>query len=227
MKHSPRVRWVLNQVQSRYNGKLVLDIGFVGSYEQPFLHFALRGQGQSSRLIGLDVDKRGVLKFRAPNSMVGEARRLPLRSKALDVVLLLEVLEHLPEPLPVLQEIHRVLGVEGELVITTPNSFAWWNVFRHWVLGSLPSRIHPNVRRRYLGAPDHIMFYDPFSLLNLLERCGFQPVSIATKNHPLPLVRRLFHSVGIVDLDFWPANRFGYYLCVISRIASGRASLLT
>ena len=159
--------------------------------------------------------------------MVGEARRLPLRSEALDVGLFLEVLEHLPESFPVLQEIHRVLGVEGELVITTPKSLAWWNVFRHWVLGSLPSRIHPNVRRRYLGAPDHIMFYDPFSLLNLLERCGFQPVSIDTENHPLPLVRRLVHSVGIVDLDFWPANPFGHYLCVISRIASGRASLLT
>lgn len=225
MNFSPRVKWVLNQVQSRYSGKLVLDIGFVGAYEQPFLHSALREQGHTRMMVGLDLDKSGVLKFRTPNSVVGDAKRLPLQSNKFDAVLLLEVLEHLPEPLPILLEIRRVLRSDGELVITTPNSFAWWNVIRHWLLGSLESRIQPEVRKRYLGAPDHIMFYDPFSLLTLLDRCGFQPVSITTKNHPIPLVRRLTQSVGIVDLDFWPANRFGHYLCVVGRKTSSRTSL--
>jgi SAM-dependent methyltransferase len=50
---------------------------------------------------------------------VGDAHRLPLRDGAFGVVLCTEVLEHLSEPRQALDEMFRVLGPGGRLLLTT------------------------------------------------------------------------------------------------------------
>lgn len=46
---------------------------------------------------------------------------LPIESESVDMVILQEVIEHLPNHLSALQEISRILKPGGELFITTPN----------------------------------------------------------------------------------------------------------
>ncbi|MGH8009280.1 MAG: hypothetical protein ACREQ3_20010, partial [Candidatus Binatia bacterium] len=100
-----------------------------------------------------------------------------------------------------------------------PNAWSWWNFLRHWMMGSLASRVQRRVYRRYLGDEDHKQFYDPLSLMNLLEHAGFEILSIETKNHAIPLLRRWGKIFDLLDWQFYPMNRLGYNLCLIARKA--------
>ena len=217
MHRSPRVKWVLKQIRKRYSDKLVLDIGFVGSYEEPYLHFSVREINPPLRLVGLDIARKAVLKWHLADTIVADANALPFKDNIFDAVLLLEVLEHLLVPELVLNEIHRVLRPGGELLLTTPNSYAWWNVLRYWVFSKLKSRVKPQVRRAYLGASDHKLFYDPLSLMNVLDKHGLTAIEITTKNHAIPFIRRFILNCGLLDFPFWPMNRFGHYICLIAK----------
>lgn len=55
--------------------------------------------------------------------VVGDARSMPLASASVDVVLCTQVLEHIPEPVKVLDEIRRVLRPNGTLILSVPAIF--------------------------------------------------------------------------------------------------------
>jgi SAM-dependent methyltransferase len=74
----------------------------------------------SERYLGVDYFERADVK--------ADASSLPFASGVVSVVLLTEVLEHLPHPAGALQEINRVLCNEGHLVITVP---LIWGVHDH------------------------------------------------------------------------------------------------
>ncbi len=53
----------------------------------------------------------------------GHAASLPLRDRVAQTAVAFQVLEHVPEPLPILQEAYRVLVPGGRLLVTVPQSF--------------------------------------------------------------------------------------------------------
>lgn len=55
--------------------------------------------------------------------VVGDARRMPFSDASMDVVLITQVLEHIPEPLPVIAEIQRILKPGGTLLLSVPSIF--------------------------------------------------------------------------------------------------------
>jgi hypothetical protein len=67
-----------------------------------------------------------------------------------------------------------------------------------------------------LGSDDHKLFYDPLSLMNLLDDAGFATTEVATKNHAIPYLRKWFQSFDLMDWQFYPMNRTGHYLCLIA-----------
>ena len=225
MKCSPRVVWIESQVRQRYSKTRILDVGFVGNYQEPFLNLALHRQNPQAQIVGVDVNVEGVLKWRLPGTLAADGERLPFKDASFDAVLCLEVLEHLYCPIRLLAEFWRVLQPDGELVVTTPNAWSWWNFLRHWMTGSITSRVQRGVYRHYLGDADHKQFYDPLSLINLLDDTGFETIGITTKNHAIPLLRRWFKFFDLLDWQFYPMNRLGYYLCPITRKAHPPKSL--
>jgi SAM-dependent methyltransferase len=76
--------------------------------------------------------------------LVGDARNMPLSDASIDVVLITQVLEHIPEPLAVISEIRRVLKPGGTLLLSVPSIFPqhgspgdYWRYMPqglHWIL---------------------------------------------------------------------------------------------
>ena len=55
--------------------------------------------------------------------VVGDARNMPFSDASMDVVLITQVLEHVPDPIAVIGEIQRVLKPGGTLLLTVPSIF--------------------------------------------------------------------------------------------------------
>ena len=97
----------------------VLDVGCGEGFT---IELLLRANGQMP-IQGLDYDWPALLeaKTRQPEILfqMGDMRRLPYADASFDLVLCLEVLEHLAEPAPALEELHRVSS--RHCLISVPN----------------------------------------------------------------------------------------------------------
>jgi SAM-dependent methyltransferase len=82
-----------------------------------------------------------------------------------DLVMLSDLLEHIPEPLPFLREVRRVLAPTGVLMIVTPD------------VGSLSARIMGRRWSHYHR--EHLHYFSAQTIDRLLGNCGFTVPSIA------------------------------------------------
>jgi ubiquinone/menaquinone biosynthesis C-methylase UbiE len=53
----------------------------------------------------------------------GDGQYLPIKAESIDFVLCSEVIEHVPEPVELVQEAWRILKDGGILVLTAPSTF--------------------------------------------------------------------------------------------------------
>ncbi len=154
----------------------VLDLGC--GYHAALLQ-ALAPHVESGVGVDVQIDPalRGADKLSFVEASIEEA--LPgLEAESFDLVLLISVLEHLWEPLAVLEQCHRVLRPGGLLLVNVPTwrgkFFLEFSAFR---LGTSPA----------LEMDDHKMYYDRRDLWPLLVRAGFKPSRIKLAYHKFGL----------------------------------------
>ncbi|MEA3487103.1 MAG: glycosyltransferase [Thermodesulfobacteriota bacterium] len=139
----------LHQHLSLFNGTL-LD---VGCGQMPYRKFILETNPCIEKYIGLDFSAGRYADLQQPD-ITWDGKIIPLEDFCIDCAMATEVLEHCPEPLPVLKEIRRVLKPDGVFFFTTP--FLW------------PLHDTPH---------DHYR-YTPYSLERLLSEAGFEDIQI-------------------------------------------------
>jgi len=132
----------------RLDGALALDIGGGAGY----LTRALRDAG--ARCVLIDADA-GELSWRGPpvgGSVVADARVLPVPDGTADLVVSSNVLEHVPEPFFVVDEMARVLRPGGCLWISFTTWYGPWGGHEtspwHYLGGE-------RARRRYVRRTGH------------------------------------------------------------------------
>jgi SAM-dependent methyltransferase len=107
---------------------------------------------------------------------IGDAGDLPFEDSEFDVVVCIEVLEHLLEPQLAAKEAMRVLSAGGTFLVTVPN-VAYWR--RRLELGLL-ARWNPfgdDLSTREPWRDPHIRFFTPKTLRRMLvEQGGFVDV---------------------------------------------------
>lgn len=140
----------------------VLDVGCGAG---PGLRY-LKSQGVWG--VGVDLVHYPLCQARRllPNAEVVQAdvvQGLPFASQQFDVVLMSELIEHLPSGPPVLRECYRVLRPGGAIVVTTPNQ---WDMRR--VVASLSGQVWSGH-----ADPTHINLYTPLRLAHELRMAGF------------------------------------------------------
>ncbi|MEM3986930.1 MAG: methyltransferase domain-containing protein [Candidatus Methanomethylicia archaeon] len=123
------------------------------------------------RVVGLDIKEEFVryaeVTKRGAVFVVGDALELPLHDCVADVVVLLEVLEHLLNPVKALREAYRVLKPGGLLVVLVPNEDSlvfkviWW----FW------SRSFGKAWR-----DAHVVNFNEEKIVNLIKNTGFKAV---------------------------------------------------
>jgi SAM-dependent methyltransferase len=102
--------------------RVVADVGCASGYGTA----ALTGAGRSRRrVIGVERDpdhlSEAARRFPWLPVVEGDAAALPFEDGSLDAVVMLDVLEHVPDPRAVVAEIRRVLSPGGALVLSVPH----------------------------------------------------------------------------------------------------------
>jgi SAM-dependent methyltransferase len=135
------------------------------------------------------------------SGVVGDARRLPFRDGAFEIVLVGELVEHVADPGALLTEAARVLAPAGRLIVTTPNGRC---------VGTREPSFTAYQRRRAagdepaadsgVGAEDHLFALTMRELVGLLPP-GVRPlyrgyaVSRLINSRSHPVLRRLLGGV--------------------------------
>ncbi|HMA05205.1 MAG TPA: flippase-like domain-containing protein [Methanomicrobiales archaeon] len=141
-------------------GDVFLDIG-CGSGVQ----MAMFARKDYALAIGIDLNRNALSYARKrglPNSefIMADAGHLPFKAGVIRKILCAEVIEHMDRPDGLVQEMKRVLGTGGEIVVTTPNENSPWGVYEFaWdVFGR---------GRNY--ADTHLKFYSPREIRELFQ----------------------------------------------------------
>jgi 2-polyprenyl-3-methyl-5-hydroxy-6-metoxy-1,4-benzoquinol methylase len=83
-----------------------------------------------------------------------------------DLIILFQVLEHIGEPVALLNECGKRLAPGGNLIINVPNFGSW----QAWFAGS---------KWLHLDVPRHLVHYTPQTLATTLDRAGFRLSSLS------------------------------------------------
>lgn len=171
--------------------------------------------------VGVDVSQTAVGKARENGldaRVIDDAAALPFPGDSFDLVLCIEVLEHLFEPAQAVREIARVLRPGGQALFQVPNVAHW----RHRVDLGLRGRFNPLGDRLSVEEPwrdPHIRFFTPSTLPRMLEALGLRAMTVqGTGTNQLldvPVMRRFVRStsagpVAAYLFSRWPgvfANR--------------------
>ncbi len=138
-------------------------------------------------VLGVEPDRNATrhaerrLGIRVLTSTLEEAR---LPDGLADAMLMLHVIEHVPDPLGTLREVHRVLKPGGHLILETPR----YDTLAFRTLGR---------RERSLSCDGHIFFFTSETLRRTCERAGLELVRSELPWRSLTL-DRLLYNVGVM-----------------------------
>jgi ubiquinone/menaquinone biosynthesis C-methylase UbiE len=104
---------IINYLENICDHQRVLDIGCFNKWPKKHIN-------STCSYIGLDYYETATHWYGSVPDIYGNALSLPVRSNSIDIVLLLDVLEHLPDSNEALGEINRVLKPNGRLIMQVP-----------------------------------------------------------------------------------------------------------
>ena len=134
------------------------------------------------------------------------ASALPFSDQSFDVVLLIEVIEHVEHPAWLLHEMHRILKKNGMLIMSTPNVENWQSrlhfLFRSRFFSFLECDM-PKHKRMGMGHVNPLFDFQLETLTQdtfVVQDKKYNRVRIPALNHKIPTSLRLLGEVKIYKL---------------------------
>lgn len=160
-RHEVAYRWIADRL--RQSGRrVVVDAGAGEGY----------GTAMLGPAIALEYDGMVCRHMRAtyPNTAVTQTNlaALPLRTASVDVIVCLQVIEHLWDLPAFLRDCHRALGPGGELIVTTPQRLTF----------------SPGLGRGEKPVnPFHVEEFDAEQVRDMLVAAGFDDIEVRGVHH--------------------------------------------
>jgi len=165
LQHEPRVNKIISAMSQKRekNGGIAVDIGAgSGAFSN-----CLKKSKYFSKIIALDLseDCVSVCKKNGLDAVCGTI--WDLNDNSVDLICMNDLIEHLFDPLNFLKKCHKILRNGGYISIATPNGEG----FDFKLLEKDTENITP---------PEHLNYFNCFSINSLLERAGFNTVILET-----------------------------------------------
>lgn len=149
-------------------GESLLGLGYATPYLKPF-------RDEAMRTLAMMPAGQGVVHWPPPgepsSTALVDEYDLPLPSSSIDRVFCIHLLEMAQHPAELLQEIWRVLGPAGRLLMVVPNRRGWWSRSENTPFG----HGRPYSRRQLT----HLLRESFFSPLNWAEALYVPPSNLA------------------------------------------------
>jgi len=138
----------------------LLDVGCAMGY------FVELANNNGFDAYGFDASEYAIAKARELTKnkcKVGTIQAVKYPAKSFDVITLFDVVEHLSDPIENITKLVTLLKDDGIIVIATGNT------------DSLAAKV---LKRRwtFYTPPQHLHFFTPKTMVNLLHKCGLYPV---------------------------------------------------
>jgi SAM-dependent methyltransferase len=115
-------------------------------------------------LVGIDFDEKAVADCRAQGfeAYAGRIEDLPVAEASFDAVIMLQLIEHVEDPVAISRAVFRLLRPGGVFIIETPN------------LGGLDYKLFAGRWWGHYHFPRHWNLFSTASLRRMLESAGFE-----------------------------------------------------
>jgi SAM-dependent methyltransferase len=154
--------------------KKVLDIGCGNGYVSSILV-------QQNEVIGVDISKSALIdaKMLGLSALVSDIRTIPFEERSFDVVLALDILEHLFDPVGLLEEANRILKDDGTLILSIPNASNIASRALFLLTGEINDMTDiSNIRTPGFMFSEHIRFFSERMIRKVIQSTGFEIVLI-------------------------------------------------
>jgi SAM-dependent methyltransferase len=140
----------------------------------------------------------------------GTLQKAGFPSESFDVVTLMDVIEHVPYPVDLMDEIHRVLRPGGVVFLVTPN----FSSFFVRLYGPTAYGVWPD---------QHVVYFQPSTIERLLRDVGFVKITTGSKDFYGDNLRRLLHREGStanveIKAAFGAKNRLAQVRQIANRV---------
>lgn len=158
------IQQALTSVKS--NKKRFLDIGCGEGFTMDY--FQKRNWdvlGLDYSIFGAETQNPAMVPYIIQGNIYESIQQLIGDNKKFEVITLLNVLEHVIDPIQLLNEIHKLLEEGGVLAIVVPNDFS--------ILQDELWKDKKISRKFWLRYPDHLSYFTKESLIKSVETTGF------------------------------------------------------
>lgn len=156
------------------SGGRLLDLGAGEGY------FTKLARGRGFQVEACDFDRNAFRVEGVPFHEADLTEKIPLPDRAFDVVVSIEVIEHMENHARFMREALRVLKPGGRLIVTTPNVLSLtsrWKFFLYGYTDCAPLPLDPTLENYHL---QHINPIALPQLIFLAERFGGELVELTT-----------------------------------------------
>jgi len=166
--HSKRLHYLTKHLNKKSHEIKLLDVGCSSGA------FLLSAKKLGFNSEGIEPAKKAVITAQrlGLNVHAGFLEDTHSSTNTYDAITLFEIIEHLREPIPLLQKCHSLLKKEGLLMISTGNGLSWTAKFMREGWDYMHIDKHGG----------HVTFYNPKSIRKLAKKAGFNIVTIKTRS---------------------------------------------
>lgn len=162
----------LNSFASKLHGKKILDIG-CGNGDHTVIFCR-----NKNKVVGLDITDLRFEEYKKNFKFIkSTGHKLPFKNNYFDVVISLDVIEHVKNDNYFVREIYRVLKSDGKILIATPNRDRLSNILLK-LMGKPIKYPYLIGNSKKFGKMIHVREYLESELYDLFQKHNFKKISV-------------------------------------------------